>query len=185
MNYYDKINWKNRSEGKTTKISAERLNHMDNQIFNNANAIGNVEKIADIGDGTLCGAAETLKETAEKLTQSLSKITVVKEYENLDTTLNGMSQASNFNEYTIKEDGLYYISANLFGAKSATSRTLIGVQKNGRAITTEHNGSGYYGIEASHIYQCTVGDTISGRFYNENAQVNKTNNLLCQIVRLK
>ena len=74
MNYYDKINWKNRSEGKTTKISAERLNHMDNQIFNNANAIGNVEKIADIGDGTLCGAAETLKETAEKLTQSLSKI---------------------------------------------------------------------------------------------------------------
>lgn len=71
MNYYDKINWKNRSEGKTTKISAERLNHMDNQIFNNANAIGNVEKIADIGDGTLCGAAETLKETAEKLTQSL------------------------------------------------------------------------------------------------------------------
>lgn len=74
MNYYDKINWKNRSEGKTTKISAERLNHMDNQIFNNANAIGNVEKIADIGDGTLCGAAETLKETAEKLTQSLSDI---------------------------------------------------------------------------------------------------------------
>ena len=71
MNYYDKINWKNRSEGKTTKISAERLNHMDNQIFNNANAIGNVEKIADIGDGTLCGAAETLKETAEKLNQSL------------------------------------------------------------------------------------------------------------------
>lgn len=74
MNYYDKINWKNRSEGKTTKISAERLNHMDNQIFNNANAIGNVEKIADIGDGTLCGAAETLKETAEKLTQSLSDV---------------------------------------------------------------------------------------------------------------
>ena len=74
MNYYDKINWKNRSEGKTTKISAERLNHMDNQIFNNANAIGNVEKIADIGDGTLCGAAETLKETAEKLTQSLGNI---------------------------------------------------------------------------------------------------------------
>ena len=72
MNYYDKINWKNRSEGKTTKISAERLNHMDNQIFNNANAIGNVEKIADIGDGTLCGAAETLKETAEKLNQSLN-----------------------------------------------------------------------------------------------------------------
>ena len=36
MNYYDKINWKNRSEGKTTKLSAERLNHMDNQIFNNA-----------------------------------------------------------------------------------------------------------------------------------------------------
>ena len=74
MNYYDKINWKNRSEGKTTKISAERLNHMDNQIFNNANAIGNVEKIADIGDGTLCGAAETLKETADKLTQSLKLI---------------------------------------------------------------------------------------------------------------
>ena len=74
MNYYDKINWKNRSEGKTTKISAERLNHMDNQIFNNANAIGNVEKIADIGDGTLCGAAETLKETAEKLTQSLDRV---------------------------------------------------------------------------------------------------------------
>lgn len=72
MNYYDKINWKNRSEGKTTKISAERLNHMDNQIFDNANAIGNVEKIADIGDGTLCGAAESLKGTTDKLTQSLN-----------------------------------------------------------------------------------------------------------------
>lgn len=83
MNYYDKINWKNRSEGKTTKISAERLNHMDNQIFNNANAIGNVEKIADIGDGTLCGAAETLKETAEKLTQSLSDVN-----SNLDKKVN-------------------------------------------------------------------------------------------------
>ena len=117
--------------------------------------------------------------------QSLGKITVVKEYENSDTTLNGMGQASNFNEYTIKEDGLYYISANLYGAKSATSRTMIGVQKNGIAITAEHNGSGYYGIEASHIYQCKVGDKISGRFYNENAQVNKTNNLLCQIARLK
>lgn len=109
----------------------------------------------------------------------------MKEYENSDTTLDGMGQASNFNEYTIKEDGLYYISANLFGSKSATSRTLIGVQKNGKAITTEHNGSGYYGIEASHIYQCKVGDTISGRFYNKNAQIDKTNNLLCQIARLK
>lgn len=86
MNYYDKINWKNRSEGKTTKISAERLNHMDNQIFNNANAIGNVEKIADIGDGTLCGAAETLKETAEKLTQSLGKRGLAPL---MDRTLNG------------------------------------------------------------------------------------------------
>lgn len=109
----------------------------------------------------------------------------MKEYQNLDTTLNGMSQASNFNNYTVDEAGLYYISANLFGSKSATSRTLIGVQHNGAAITTEHNGSGYYGIEASHIYQCNVGDTISGRFYNETTQTNKTNNLLCQIVRLK
>ena len=128
---------------------------------------------------------KVLDEKIGEVTQSLSKITVVKEYQNLDTTLNGMSQASNFNNYTVDEDGLYYISTNLFGSKSATSRTLIGVQKNGIAITTEHNGSGYYGIEASHIYQCTVGDTISGRFYNEVAQTNKTNNLLCQIVRLK
>lgn len=74
MNYYDKINWKNRSEERTTKISAERLNHMDNQIFDNANAIGNVEKIADIGDGTLCGAAESLRKTADKLNQSLANI---------------------------------------------------------------------------------------------------------------
>ena len=96
-----------------------------------------------------------------------------------------MSQASNFNNYTVNEAGLYYISANLYGHKSTTSRTMIGVQKNGKTITTEHNGSGYYGVEASRIYQCTVGDTISGRFYNENAQVNKNNNLLCQIVRLK
>lgn len=109
----------------------------------------------------------------------------MKEYENSNTTLNGMSEASNFNEYTIKEDGLYYISANLFGSKSATSRTLIGVQKNGKAITTEHNGNGYYGIEASRIYQCNVGDTISGIFYNEVNQSSETNNLLCQIVRLK
>lgn len=74
MNYYDKINWKNRSEGKTTKISAERLNHMDNQIFDNANAIGNVEKIADIGDGTLCGAAESLNGSISSLNQSLGNI---------------------------------------------------------------------------------------------------------------
>lgn len=119
------------------------------------------------------------------LIQSLSKVAIVKEYQNLDTTLNGMSAASNFNEYTIKEAGLYYISANLYGAKSTTSRTIIGVQKNGIAITTEYNGSGYYGIEASHIYQCNAGDIISGRFYNDTQQTNETNNLLCQIVRLK
>ena len=117
--------------------------------------------------------------------QSLSKITIVKEYQNLNTTLDGMSAASNFNEFPIKEAGLYYISANLFGSKSATSRTMIGVQKNGIAITVEHNGSGYYGIEASHIYQCNAGDTISGRFYNDTRQINETNNLLCQVVRLK
>lgn len=75
MNYYDKINWKNRSEGKTTKISAERLNHMDNQIFNNANAIGNVEKIADIGDGTLCDGVSSLKKTTDTISQNLENVT--------------------------------------------------------------------------------------------------------------
>lgn len=90
MNYYDKINWKNRSEGKTTKISAERLNHMDNQIFDNANAIGNVEKIADIGDGTLCGAAESLNGSISSLNQSLAiNSTTISNHANLQINKQG------------------------------------------------------------------------------------------------
>ena len=117
MNYYDKINWKNRSEGKTTKISAERLNHMDNQIFDNANAIGNVEKIADIGDGTLCGAAESLKGTTDKLTQSLGNIskraTTIKGYINEyndDTHSVGISHKNQKSTAipSIVIDGKYY-----------------------------------------------------------------------------
>lgn len=165
-------------------VTESLMTLFDNMQENSKKLMGEAD-ISKIGDGTVKGAIGALADSDKKINQSLSKITVVKEYQNLDTTLNGMSQASNFNNYTVDEDGLYYISANLFGSKSATSRTLIGVQKNEIAITTEHNGSGYYGIEASHIYQCTVGDTISGRFYNETAQTNKTNNLLCQIVRIK
>lgn len=113
MNYYDKINWKNRSEGKTTKISAERLNHMDNQIFNNANAIGNVEKIADIGDGTLCGAAETLKETAEKLTQSLAQQKELLSCTNVRKMNFGYYNGGYYIEFFFAEDNKYRIVATI------------------------------------------------------------------------
>lgn len=132
MNYYDKINWKNRSEGKTTKISAERLNHMDNQIFNNANAIGNVEKIADIGDGTLCGAAETLKETADKLTQSLSEMkhgcniigNVTGAYGSCNNLVCSCFVYNGVALCTIKMDsckGIFDISLSSFGLPSGTT----------------------------------------------------------------
>ena len=74
MNYYELVGWKNRSEGKVTKVSAERLNHMDNQILANANAIGNIEEIAGLADGTLCGAVKENKTDIETLTSNLSKI---------------------------------------------------------------------------------------------------------------
>ena len=73
MNYYELVGWKNRSEGKVTKVSAERLNHMDNQILANANAIGNIEEIAGLADGTLCGAVKENKTDIETLTSNLEK----------------------------------------------------------------------------------------------------------------
>lgn len=72
MNYYELVGWKNRSEGKVTKVSAERLNHMDNQILANANAIGNIEEIAGLADGTLCGAVKENKTDIETLTSNLT-----------------------------------------------------------------------------------------------------------------
>ena len=72
MNYYELVGWKNRSEGKVTKVSAERLNHMDNQILANANAIGNIEEIAGLADGTLCGTVKENKTDIETLTSNLN-----------------------------------------------------------------------------------------------------------------
>ena len=73
MNYYELVGWKNRSEGKVTKVSAERLNHMDNQILDNANAIGNIEEIVGLADGTLCGAVKENKTDIETLTSNLTQ----------------------------------------------------------------------------------------------------------------
>lgn len=134
MNYYDKINWKNRSEGKTTKISAERLNHMDNQIFNNANAIGNVEKIADIGDGTLCGAAETLKETAEKLNQSLSS--------KVNTTDSRLSDARTPKAHT--HDDRYYTDTEINNLLASVTRNHLGVLVKAETITVPAKSSRDY-----------------------------------------
>ena len=72
MNYYELVGWKNRSEGKVTKVSAERLNHMDNQILANANAIGNIEEIVGLADGTLCGTVKENKTDIETLTSNLN-----------------------------------------------------------------------------------------------------------------
>lgn len=74
MNYYELVGWKNRSEGKVTKVSAERLNHMDNQILANANAIGNIEEIAGLADGTLCGTVKENKTDIETLTSNLTNV---------------------------------------------------------------------------------------------------------------
>lgn len=128
---------------------------------------------------------DTFSTDIDTINSALDKIGIVKEYANLNTTLNDMTEASNFNSYTVEEDGIYYISANLFGAKNTESRTLIGVQKNNIAITCEHNGTGYYGVETSHIYDCKKGDTISGRFFNSVGITTETNNLISQIIRLK
>ena len=90
-----------------------------------------------------------------------------------------------FNQFTVSEDGLYEVTANLYGTKLSSSRTVIGVQKNGFTVNTEHNGNGSYGVEASRIFECSSGDVISGVFYNSAAQSASTNNLVCQIIRLK
>lgn len=119
------------------------------------------------------------------LFQSLDKIGIVKEYQNLNTTLGGMTDSVFFNQFTVSEDGLYEVKANLYGSKLSSSRTLIGVRKNDFTITTEHNGDGYYGVEASRIFECSSGDVISGVFYNSVPQSANVNNLVCQIIRLK
>ena len=151
MNYYDKINWKNRSEGKTTKNSAERLNHMDNQIFNNANAIGNVEKIADIGDGTLCGAAETLKETAEKLTQSLGNImpsgdmNILFNFSN-KTTGGGLYVT---NSVYIPKNLTFTLSKVAFIGLSGNFVNQVTVSRNGNYINLVATNSAFAGLTAS------------------------------------
>ena len=96
-----------------------------------------------------------------------------------------MTDPNFFNEFTVSEDGLYEVKANLYGSKLSLSRTLIGVRKNGFTVTTEHNGDGYYGVETSRIFECSSGDVISGIFYNSVTQSASTNNLVCQIIRLK
>ena len=46
---YEKVGWKNWPL-KLTMISAENLDHMDSQIKENADNIGDMAKIADLGD---------------------------------------------------------------------------------------------------------------------------------------
>ena len=151
MNYYDKINWKNRSEGKTTKISAERLNHMDNQIFNNANAIGNVEKIADIGDGTLCGAAETLKETAEKLTQSLANIMPSGDMNILFNFSNRATDGGLYltNSVYMPKNLTFTLSSANFLGSSGNFASQVTVNRNGNYINLTAENPAFAGLMVS------------------------------------
>lgn len=52
---YEKVGWKDYLD-KTTKMSAENFGHMEEGIFQNDANIGDVSKIASMGDGTCAGA---------------------------------------------------------------------------------------------------------------------------------
>lgn len=52
---YEKIGWKDYPD-KTTPMSAKNFAHMEDGIFENSVAIGEISKIAKIGDGTCTGA---------------------------------------------------------------------------------------------------------------------------------
>ena len=58
---YQKIGWKNYPSTETP-ISATNLEHMDAGILENDQAIGDMEKIKEVGDGTLAGAVQVLNE---------------------------------------------------------------------------------------------------------------------------
>lgn len=49
---YTKINWKDGTEVKTTPLSADNLNHMDNQILQNAKDIETLSAKPEILTGT-------------------------------------------------------------------------------------------------------------------------------------
>ena len=58
---YKKIGWKNYPSTETP-ISATNLEHMDDGIMKNDQAIGDMEKVKELGDGTLAGAVRVLNE---------------------------------------------------------------------------------------------------------------------------
>ena len=58
---YKKIEWKNYPSTETP-ISATNLEHMDDGIMKNDQAIGDMEKVKELGDGTLAGAVSVLNE---------------------------------------------------------------------------------------------------------------------------
>ncbi len=58
---YKKIGWKNYPSTETP-ISATNLEHMDDGIMKNDQAIGDMEKVKELGDGTLAGAVSVLNE---------------------------------------------------------------------------------------------------------------------------
>lgn len=49
---YDKINWRDGTDQKTTPLSAQNLNHMDDQIFQNAADIETLSARPTIYSGT-------------------------------------------------------------------------------------------------------------------------------------
>lgn len=70
---YKKVGWKD-YPSTDTPINATNLDHMDAQILENSQTIGNKTKISDIGDGTISGAIEANKEEIVQNAKSLREL---------------------------------------------------------------------------------------------------------------
>lgn len=67
---YEKIGWKDYPD-KTTPMNAKNFSHMDDGIFENSVAIGDVSTIASIGDGTCAGAIASCADAIESCTDAI------------------------------------------------------------------------------------------------------------------
>lgn len=72
---YEKVGWKDYPD-KSTPVNSKNLEHMDGGILANAAAIGNADKIAQIGDGTLSGAVAEHEKDIEQLNTDLKNCPV-------------------------------------------------------------------------------------------------------------
>lgn len=68
---YEKINWKD-YPSKDTPMASENLGHMDEGIFQNSVAIGTIERIGGISDGTIAGAIVDFKDNISSMEEDLS-----------------------------------------------------------------------------------------------------------------